>query len=251
MKAESSLASEELVLKAINSKAKSKATILIIDEDNQTCRSLKKSLVSEDYKIYVAHEAHQGKISAASRKPDLILLNIELSSCTGLQLIKTIRSYSLVPIIVISSLKEEAIKIQALETGADDYITKPFGSQEIKARIRAQLRRRTAPTHIHHDDQVFVMGNVIVDLLKHTTTKNGNEVHLTNIEKRLLRVLIATPGKVLSQRFLNEQVWGPNHSDQNCNLRIVICNLRAKLEDDPKNPCYIQTATGVGYRLVI
>lgn len=232
-------------------KAKSKAIILIIDEDDQTCRSLKKSLGSDNYKIYVAHEARYGEISAARCKPDLILLNTEMPSGDGLQVIKNIRSYSLVPIIVISPLQEESIKIKALEIGADDYMTKPFGSEEIKARIRAQLRRRVAPTYIKQDDQIFVMGNVEVDLLKHTTKKNGRDVHLTTIEKRLLGVLIATPGKVLSQRFLTEQVWGPNHCDQNCNLRIVICNLRAKLEDDPKKPFYIQTETGVGYRLVV
>lgn len=230
-------------------KSKSKSTILIIDADAQTCRSLKKLLGSDLYKIYTCHDAKQGEINASSRKPDLILLNIELPNGSGLNLIKTIRSYSLVPIIVISSVTDEDIKVQALDLGADDYVVKPFGSLEINARVRARLRRQTMPTDNNNKQIVFKIGNVSVDLITHNTTKNGREVHLTKIEKRLLRVLIAEHGKVLTQSFIAQQVWGPNQSEQNTNLRIVICNLRAKLEDDPKNPCYILTETGVGYRL--
>lgn len=254
MASEFYLKSDELINQSnspFGIRPKSKSTILIIDSDEQICRSLKKSLGSEFYKIYMCHDAMQGEINAASRKPDLILLNIESAQRDSLNLIKTIRSYSRVPIIVISTISDESIKIQALEVGADDYVVKPFGSLEMNARIRANLRRRTVPGDNPNKETVFNIGNVAVDLMNHNTTKNGKEVHLTNIEQRLLRVLIAEHGKVLDQSFLSQQVWGPNQSDQSNNLRIVICNLRAKLEDEPKKPCYIITETGVGYRLAI
>lgn len=228
-----------------------KSTILIIDGDDQSCRYIKKSLGNEHYKTYVAHDMRQGAIHAATRKPDLILINNELPGGCGVQLIKKIRGYSLVPIMVISAVDDEKTMVEALDSGADDYVIKPFGADEISARIRAHLRRRTIPSDIQSSDTVFTMGNVRVDLMRNITTKNGHEVHLTKLEKRLLRVLLSDHGKVLTQRFITQQVWGPHNLDQNKNLRIVICNLRAKLEDDPKNPVYILTETGVGYRLAV
>lgn len=227
------------------------ATILIIEDEEQICKALKTSLSDEGYKIYVAQDVKHGEIEAATRKPDLLIVDLGLPDGDGIVLINAIRNYSNVPIIVLSARTSEESKVEALDAGADDYLTKPFGSSELLARVRAQLRRRTIPRDAGDDRKVIELGNVKIDLIRNLITKNDVEVHLTKLELRLLQVLIGEHGKVLTQRYLMQQVWGPNFVKHQHYLRIYMARLRSKLEDDPTSPVYLLTETGVGYRLAI
>lgn len=237
-------------LKAKNSSYSTKrSTVLLIDDDELVCISFRRQLLSEGYKCCEAHNSKQALITAASTQPDVILFNMDITNDNGMDIITTIRSYSDVPVIVLSSKDDEKAKLAILEAGADDFVKKPFGSRELMARIRARLRRRVVPSdHTEVTNEVF-LGNARLDLTTGELLKNNIPIHLTKLEKRLLHILMNERGKVLSTRYLTEQIWGP-HSDTNNHLRIVIYNLRLKLEDDPKTPQLIITEMGEGYRLV-
>ena len=202
------------------------------------------------------HEADTGKkglIEAGTRKPDLLVLDLGLPDGDGLDVIRDVRGWSGVPIIVLSARADEADKIAALDAGADDYLTKPFGTGELLARVRANLRRpRNAATDgaALDDDPIFRFGDVEVDRTARIARRAGKEVHLTPIEYRLLSVLMANPGRVLTHRQLLREVWGPSHTDQSHYLRIYMGHLRQKLEPDPAQPQHLLTETAVGYRLV-
>jgi two-component system KDP operon response regulator KdpE len=225
-----------------------KPFILIVEDDPQIRRFLRATLTAEGYIYHEALTAADGLVQVNARPPDLMLLDLGLPDQDGLEVIRRVRESSQMPIVVLSARGEENDKIAALDLGADDYVAKPFGVGELLARIRAALRRSGSSTP---DGPVLRFGGVEIDLDKRVVKVNTEEVHLTPNEYRLLQVLIKYPGKVLTQRQLLNEVWGPNHLDQAQYLRVYIAQLRRKLELDPTRPKHLQTEPGIGYRLVI
>lgn len=226
-----------------------KPLILMVEDDSQIRRFLRAALDAEGYRFLEALTAQEGLTLAASHQPDLILLDLGLPDRDGLDVIRGVREWSGAPILVLSARGQESDKITALDLGADDYVAKPFTIGELLARIRAALRRANT---IAADGAgtIFRFGHVEVDLDKRVVKVGGNEVHLTPNEYKLLQVLIKHPGKVLTQRQLLNEVWGPNSTEQGEYLRVYIAQLRRKLERDPARPKHLQTEPGVGYRLV-
>ncbi len=227
-----------------------KTLILVIEDDSQIRRFLRATLAAEGYQFHEAVTAGEGVAQAAARQPDLILLDLGLPDRDGLEVIRRVREWSQTPIVVVSARGQEKDKIAALDLGADDYVAKPFAVGELLARIRAALRRSAA---IGQDGAgaVFHFGRVEADLDKRIVKVDGQEVHLTPNEYKLLLVLIKHAGKVLTQRQLLNEVWGPNHIEQAQYLRVYVAQLRRKLERDPARPKHLQTEPGVGYRLVV
>jgi len=198
--------------------------------------------------VYEAGTLQQGLVEAGTRKPDLVIADLGLPDGDGVDFIRQLRAWSGVPVIVLSARTQESEKVAALDAGADDYITKPFGVAELLARTRANLRRVRAGRAA--TDAVFRFGDVEVDLAARIVRRGGAEVHLTPIEYRLLGVLIANAGRVLTHPFLLREVWGPSHSESTHYLRVYMGNLRQKLEVDSAQPVHLLTETGVGYRLM-
>jgi two-component system KDP operon response regulator KdpE len=225
-----------------------KPYILIVEDDPQIRRFLRATLAAEGYLYHEAFTAEDGIAQAGTRRPDLILLDLGLPDHDGLEVIRRVRESSQMPIVVLSARGQEIDKISALDLGADDYVAKPFGVGELLARIRATLRRWAPSTE---EGTVRCFGRVVIDLERRLVKVDGEEVHLTPNEYKLLQVLIKYPGKVLTQRQLLNEVWGPNHLDQAQYLRVYIAQLRRKLECDPARPKHLQTEPGVGYRLII
>jgi two-component system KDP operon response regulator KdpE len=192
----------------------------------------------------------QGLTDAATRRPDLIILDLGLPDGNGLDFLRDLRGWSKVPVIVLSARVGEQDKITALDAGADDYLTKPFGVGELLARVRASSRRRLEAGTDPGAGAVFTFGDVKIDLSLRTAHKGGATIHLTPIEYRLLSLLIANAGKVLTHRQILREVWGPAHSEDGHYVRVYMGHLRQKLEDDPAQPRHILTETAVGYRLV-
>jgi two-component system KDP operon response regulator KdpE len=223
--------------------------LVLIEDDKQIRRFLIASLSGEGITVHEAETGKQGLIECATRKPDIIIVDLGLPDMNGVDVIKEVRSWSDAPIVVLSARTNELDKVAALDAGADDYLSKPFGTAELIARIRAHLRRRQ-PNGASTDHQ-FQFGDVAVDFSLRTVTENGEEVHLSPIEYRLLSILARNAGKVMTQRQLLNDVWGPNHSESSHYLRIYMGNLRQKLETTPAQPRHFLTETGVGYRLVI
>ena len=202
--------------------------------------------------MFEADTAKRGLTEAGTRKPDLLVLDLGLPDGDGLDVIRDVRGWSAVPIVVLSARADEADKIAALDAGADDYLTKPFGVGELLARVRANLRRpRAAGADGAPEEPLFSFGDVVVDRLARLVRRGGAEVHLTPTEYRLLGVLVANAGRVLTQRQLLREVWGPSHAEQSHYLRIYMGHLRQKLEADPAQPRHLLTETAVGYRLVV
>ncbi|MDP9114458.1 MAG: response regulator [Acidobacteriota bacterium] len=225
-----------------------KPLILVIEDDPQIRRFLRATLAAEDYQFHEAVTAAEGLAQAAARQPDLVLLDLGLPDRDGLDIIREIRSWSQMPIVVLSARGQEKDKIAALDLGADDYVAKPFAVGELLARIRAALRR-AAPLAPDGADPVVRFGNIQADFEKRLITVSGQEVHLTPNEYKLLLVLIKHAGRVVTQRQLLNEVWGPQHTEQSQYLRVYVAQLRRKLEQDPARPRYLQTEPGVGYRL--
>jgi two-component system KDP operon response regulator KdpE len=223
-----------------------KPFILIVEDDPQIRRFLRATLTVEGFAYYEALTAADGLIQVNARRPDLVLLDLGLPDRDGLEVIRRVRESSQLPIVVLSARGEESDKIAALDLGADDYVAKPFGVGELLARIRAALRRAAAVTP---EGAILRFGRIEIDLGKRIVKADGAEIHLTPNEYRLLQVLIKYPGKVLTQRQLLNEVWGPNHLDQAQYLRVYVAQLRRKLESDPARPKYLQTEPGIGYRL--
>ncbi len=190
----------------------------------------------------------RGLADAAARRPDVVILDLGLPDGDGIDLIRAVRVWSEVPVIVLSARVEEDDKVDALDAGADDYLTKPFGVPELLARVRVALRRQQRAGGEQGTELVF--GEVTVDLVRRRVTRGGAEVHLTQIEYRLLLELLRHPGKVLTHRHLLREVWGPAHVEQTHYLRIYMGHLRQKLEREPARPRHLLTETGVGYRFV-
>lgn len=226
---------------------------VVIEDEPQIRRFVRAALEAEGWQVHEAETARRGLSEAGTRKPDLLVLDLGLPDGDGLDLIRDVRGWSGVPIIVLSARCDEADKVAALDAGADDYLTKPFGVGELLARVRANLRRPRAvgADGATQGDPVFCFGEVVVDRQARVVTRNGAPVHLTPIEYRLLLVLIANVGRVLTHRQLLREVWGPSHAGQSHYLRIYMGHLRQKLELDPAQPRHLLTETAVGYRLVV
>jgi two-component system, OmpR family, KDP operon response regulator KdpE len=229
---------------------------ILIEDEPQIRRFVRAALESEGWLVFEADTVQRGVIDAGTRKPDLLIVDLGLPDGSGLDLIRTVRGWSNVPIVVLSARTEESDKIAALDAGADDYLTKPFGVGELLARVRANLRRPRAATGDSalstpgETEPLFHFGEVEVDRIARVVRRNGADVHLTPIEYRLLTVLMTNSGRVLTHRQLLREVWGPSHSDQSHYLRIYMGNLRRKLEIDPSQPRHLLTETAVGYRLL-
>jgi two-component system, OmpR family, KDP operon response regulator KdpE len=220
--------------------------ILIIEDEVQMRRFLRASLNSNGYQVVETDTAEAGIAQAASRNPDLILLDLGLPDEDGLVVTQRLREWAKTPIIVISARGREEDKIQALDAGADDYLTKPFGVGELLARIRVALRNSARG---ELGSLQFSVGPLKVDLVRRQVLVNGQEVHLTPIEYRLLATLVKHAGRVITHRQLLKEVWGPNSSEQTQYLRVYMGQLRHKLEQNPSRPQFLTTEPGVGYRL--
>jgi two-component system KDP operon response regulator KdpE len=220
---------------------------LIVEDEPQIRRFVRMALEGEGWQVHVAETVQRGVIEAGTRSPDLIVLDLGLPDGDGLALIRAVRAWSPVPIIVLSARVDEAGKITALDAGADDYLTKPFGVGELLARVRAALRRQhqgiaEAPASVR-------VGAIEVDLHRRLVARDGQPVHLTPTEYKLLTVLLANLGRVVTAPQLLREVWGPSHADNSHYVRIYMGHLRQKLEADPAQPCHLLTETAVGYRL--
>jgi two-component system KDP operon response regulator KdpE len=221
---------------------------ILIEDERQIRRFVRTALEAEGWSVHETETLRQGLTDAGTRKPDLIILDLGLPDGDGMEFLRDLRGWSKVPVIVLSARVREQDKIAALDAGADDYLTKPFGVGELLARVRATSRRRLqAGADI---DSVFEFGDVKIDLNLRTAHKGRAAVHLTPIEYRLLTYLIANTGKVLTHRQILREVWGPAHSEDGHYVRVYMGHLRQKLEDDPAQPKHILTETAVGYRLV-
>ena len=220
--------------------------VLIVEDEKLIRRFVRSSLEEEGCRVFEAATSAQGLIESGLQKPDLVILDLGLPDGNGIDFIRHLRGWSDVPILVLSARSDEKDKIEALDVGADDYLTKPFGVGELRARARALLRRQSRGSE--SATPLIAFGEVAVDLSRRVVTRNGDPLHLTPIEYRLLCVLIANTGKVITQRHLLREVWGPSSIESNHYLRIYVGHLRQKLEVDPTQPKYFLTETGVGYR---
>ena len=220
--------------------------VLIVEDEKLIRRFVRSSLEEETCRVVEAGTSAQGLIESGKLKPDLVILDLGLPDGNGIDFIRTLRGWSDVPILVLSARTHEKDKIQALDVGADDYLTKPFGVGELRARARALLRRQSRGGA--SASPVITFGEVTVDFSRRVVLRQGQPVHLTPIEYRLLCVLLANTGKVMTQRHLLREVWGPSCVESNHYLRVYVGHLRQKLENDPTQPQYFLTETGVGYR---
>ncbi|MDR5854107.1 two-component system response regulator KdpE [Caballeronia sp. LZ062] len=223
-------------------------TVVLIEDEKQIRRFVRVSLEAQQMTVFEAETGQQGLIAAATRQPDLVIVDLGLPDTDGIDVIRELRTWTEVPVIVLSARTQEEEKVAALDAGADDYLTKPFGVSELMARIRAHLRRRNQTAA--SETPVVSFGDVTVDLALRRVTRNGESVHLTPIEYRLLATLVRDAGRVLTHRHLLREVWGPSHVESPHYLRIYMAHLRQKLERDAAQPEHIVTETGVGYRLV-
>jgi two-component system KDP operon response regulator KdpE len=221
-------------------------SVVLVEDEPQIRHFVRTALERESWRVFEAATAAQGIVECGTRRPELIIVDLGLPDGDGLDLIREVRLWTSVPIIVLSARSDEEQKIAALDGGADDYLTKPFGVGELLARVRAASRR----SHIASDEGSTIrFGEIEVDLAARSVTRAGKSVHLTPIEYRLLAVLVAHINKALTQRFLLKEVWGPSHVESSHYLRVFMGNLRAKLEAVPAQPVHLLTVTGVGYRL--
>lgn len=221
--------------------------ILLIEDEPQMRRFLRVSLQSQGYRLVEADTGEKGLTLVASRKPAIILLDLGLPDMDGLEVTEKIREWTTTPIIVLSAREQERDKVQALDAGADDYLTKPFGADELLARIRVSLRH-LARQEAGQEDPVFKAGKLSIDFSKRQVLIDGTEIHLTPIEYRLLACLIRHADKVITHAQLLREVWGPRQANQVQYLRVYMAQLRQKLEDDPARPVFFINEPGIGYR---
>lgn len=228
-----------------------KLSVLVIEDEKSICDFIAKTLNASDYKAVTAGSGKEGLAILTSALPDLVLLDLGLPDMDGIDIIKQIREWSSLPIIVISARVQEREKVAALDAGADDYITKPFGTDELLARIRTAIRHSNKIV----DDKVnstrpYSARGLVVDFGKRLVTVEGKEIHLTRVEYKIVSMLAQNSGKVITYSSLIEQVWGPYADDNNRILRVNMANIRRKIEKNPGEPEYIFTELGVGYRMV-
>jgi two-component system KDP operon response regulator KdpE len=225
-----------------------KGRVLVVDDEEQIRRAVGRALAARDYAVELAADPEQALVAAVAFDPDLVVLDLNLPKVDGLTVARELRTKSDVPILVLSVREDEADKVAALDLGADDYLTKPFGVDELMARVRALLRRgrATEPTRLH-----FLADGLDVDLDSHTIARDGHEVRLTRTEWSLLEALSRHPGKLITHRWLLETVWGPGYEDDVDVLRVFISQLRRKIERESGRPRIIVTDPGIGYRWLL
>jgi len=223
----------------------SRARILVVDDEPQIVRALRTSLQGAGYEVKVAATAGEALTSAAAHPPNGIILDLVLPDGSGTEVCRELRRWTNAPVLVLSAVGDEQEKIAALDAGADDYVTKPFGIDELLARLRAALRRVDAPT-----DPVVELGELVVDLERRLVTLRGQPVALTPTEFELLRLFVRNEGKLLTHRMLLREVWGPAYGGESHYLHVYVSQLRRKIEADPTRPRHLLTEPGAGYRLV-
>ena len=221
-----------------------KPVALIIDDEVQIRRLLRVVLEGENYQVHEAETGQQGLVEIASRRPAIILLDLGLPDMDGLEVLKRLREWSEAPVLVLSVRDDEAGKVAALDAGAEDYVTKPFSTPELLARLRA-AQRKTRP---EEEVSVFKSGDLIVDLTARVVTRAGHEVKLTATEYALLRLFVRHPGRVLTHRYILREIWGPKSEEHRQYLRVYVTHLRQKIEADSTKPRLIKTEPGIGYR---
>ena len=226
--------------------SESVARVLVVDDEPQIRRFLRASLTAKGYTVLEAATGQEALLKATSERPDVIILDLGLPDVDGMEIIRQVREWSKVPVLVLSVRGREADKIAALDAGADDYVTKPFGMGELMARIRAALRNRLSD---ETDEPVFRSGGLTVDLARREVSVDGRNVRLTPTEYDVLRTLVTHAGKVVTHQHLLREVWGPADVDETHYVRVYVGQLRQKIEADPAQPRYILTEPGVGYRL--
>jgi two-component system KDP operon response regulator KdpE len=227
-----------------------KPTVLVVEDEEQMRKFVRISLTANGYRVIEAKTGSEGLAQAVAHTPELVLLDLGLPDMDGIQVVRKLREWNTEPIIIISARGQEESKVEALDTGADDYLTKPFGSAELLARLRVALRHaaraRDVPSTV-----VAIGEDIRVDLARRLVFLKDEEVHLTQTQYKLLVVLVKHAGMVMTHRHLLEQVWGPGHAQQMQYLRVYMTQLRHKLEKDPAQPRHFVTETGVGYRLKV
>lgn len=221
-----------------------KAVALVIDDEVQIRRLLRVVLESADYLVHEAETAAQGLTGAATRRPDVVLLDLGLPDSDGVNVLRRLREWSQVPVLVLSVRDDEEGKVAALDAGADDYVTKPFSSAELLARLRA-AQRKTRPLE---EESIFSIDNLTIDLAARLVKRDGTEVKLTGTEYALLRLFITHAGRVLTHRQILREIWGPKSEEHRQYLRVYVTHLRQKIETDPSAPKLIKTESGIGYR---
>jgi two-component system KDP operon response regulator KdpE len=227
--------------------SEAKAQVLLVEDEAPMRRFIRLALAAHGYRIIEAETGRDGLQQAAAHMPDIVLLDLGLPDIDGLDFTRSLREWSLIPILVLSARGHESQKVEALDAGADDYLTKPFGSEELLARIRVGLRHAARSTQ-DPSTSIMTVGNLRVDMGKRLVFLDDAEVHLTPIEYKLLTVLMKHAGKVLTHKQLLDPVWGPGHAHQMQYLRVYMAQLRQKLEENPARPKYLLTEAGVGYR---
>lgn len=225
------------------------ATILIIEDDDVIAEFMGAVLEKEKHTIHLAHSALEGLSIFRMWSMDLILLDLGLPDQDGIEVLKKIRETSSIPIIIISARDHENNKVEALDLGADDYITKPFGTPELLARIRTALRHAANNSDSQTEKKKIINGKLCIDIEHHTVTKQGQVIHLTPNEYKIIQVLGENIGKVLTHTYISQKVWGP-YSNESQTLRVNMSNIRKKIEDNPVEPEYILTEIGIGYRML-
>jgi two-component system KDP operon response regulator KdpE len=221
-----------------------KPVALIVDDEPQIRRLLRVVLEGENYQVQEAENGQQGLTEIANRRPAIILLDLGLPDMEGLEVLKRLREWSEAPVLVLSVRDDEQSKVAALDSGAEDYVTKPFSTAELLARLRA-AQRKTRP---EEEVSIFKSGNLIVDLTARVVKRAGDEIKLTATEYALLRLFVRHPGRVLTHRYILREIWGPKSEEHRQYLRVYVTHLRQKIEPDPTKPSLIRTEPGIGYR---
>lgn len=223
--------------------------VLVVDDEPQILRALKINLSVRGYEVVTAATGAGALRAAAEHRPDVVILDLGLPDISGIEVLAGLRGWLTVPVIVLSARTDSADKVEALDAGADDYVTKPFGMDEFLARLRAAARRNAAAAEI--DQPIVETSSFTVDLAAKKVTKNGGEVHLTPTEWGMLEMLVRNRGKLVGRDELLTQVWGPAYAKETQYLRVYLAQLRRKLEDDPSNPKHLLTEAGMGYRFEV
>ena len=227
-----------------------KAKILVVEDDKAVRNLITTTLETQNYQYHTAEKGSEALLEAVSFQPDVMLLDLGLPDMDGIAIIEKVRGWSGMPIIVISARSEDTDKIDALDAGADDYLTKPFSVEELLARLRVTQRRLDAQSGVANADAVFTNGKLKVDYAAGCAFLDGKELHLTPSEYKLLCLLCRNVGKVLTHTFITQQIWGRSWENDIASLRVFMATLRKKLEQEPGSPQYIQTHIGVGYRMM-